>query len=77
MPAARRQGGYRGYVAFYDREAGVTTATTLWQDEATERLSDEAARETREELARAAGADVRGERFEVASVEVVSEATTE
>lgn len=58
VPNARQQEGYRGYIALYDREAESGLAITLWEDEATESASDEAAREGREQAAKAMGATI-------------------
>ncbi len=77
IPAARDQDGYRGYVAIFDRDAGITMAVTLWEDEDAERRSDEAARQTREEMAKAVGAELRVNRYEVAAAEVVSSSAAE
>lgn len=71
VPAARSQDGYRGYVAIYDPEAGVGIAVTLWDGEESEQHSDDAARAQREDLARAAGASTRVEKFSVAFAEVL------
>ncbi len=77
IPAARSQEGYCGYVAIFDRANGVTMAMTLWKDEATERRSNEAARPTREEMARAVGAELRVDTYEVAAAELLSSRSTE
>ena len=71
IPAARTQDGYRGYIAIYDPDRGLTMAVTLWRDAETESASDLAARVGREEMARAVGAEIRVERYEVAAAEVV------
>lgn len=76
IPAARTQEGYCGYVAIFDRASGVAMALTLWNDEATERRSDEGARETREFMARAVGAELRVDKYEVAAAELLSSRST-
>ena len=71
IPAARTQEGYRGYIALYDREEGVSISVTLWENDETERASELAARAGREEMARAVNAEMRVDRYEVAAVDIV------
>ncbi|CAN5648841.1 hypothetical protein BH20ACT23_BH20ACT23_11310 [soil metagenome] len=71
VPNARQQAGYRGYIALYDVERGVGTAITLWEDEATEKASDEELRPGREQFAAAFGAEVRVEKYDVGVAEFV------
>lgn len=70
VPASRSQEGYRGYIGIIDRGSGVAMAVTLWEDENTERKSDEVARGPREQMAREAGAEVRVDRYEVAAFNI-------
>ena len=73
VPTARAQPGYRGYIAIYDAERGEGLAVTLWEDDETERASDQAARVGREQLAAAFGATVTVEKYDVAIADFVPE----
>ena len=65
VPAAREHEGYRGYIGLYDPERGVGMAVTLWEDERTEQLSDDALRESREQAAKDFGYEQWVEKFDV------------
>jgi len=65
VPAAREHEGYRGYVALYDAERGLGMAVTLWADERTEILSDDAIKEAREQAARDFGVEQWVEKYDV------------
>lgn len=70
VPGARGQDGYRGYVAFYERETGEAIAVTLWDDEEAEMRSDEAARQTRERMAVQTGTAIQVDKYEVAVLDI-------
>lgn len=73
VPAAREHEGYRGYIAIYDTARGVAMAVTLWEDERTEQLSDDAIRESREQAARDFGVEQWVEKYDVAIANFVQE----
>lgn len=73
VPAAREHQGYRGYIALYDETRGLGMAVTLWEDERTERLSDDAIRPAREQAARDFDVEQWVEKYEVATADFVSE----
>lgn len=73
VPAAREHEGYRGYIAIYDTARGVAMAVTLWEDERTEKLSDDAIRESREQAARDFGVEQWVEKYDVAVADVIQE----
>lgn len=66
VPAAREHEGYRGYIALYDEARGLGMAVTLWEDERTEQLSDDAIRPSREQAARDFGVEQWIEKYDVA-----------
>lgn len=67
LPASQGMEGYKGYVALFDRKTGKSVTVTLWENEETERRSDEASRSAREEAMKALGGEVLSvEQFEVA-----------
>ena len=70
VPAAREHEGYRGYIALYDAARGLGMAVTLWQDERTEQLSDDAIRESREQAARDFGVEQWVEKYDVVVADV-------
>lgn len=73
VPAAREHEGYRGYIGLYDSLRGFGMAVTLWEDERTERLSDEAIRESREQAARDFGVEQWVEKYDVAVADFVEQ----
>lgn len=72
IPAAQRHEGYRGYFALYDAAAGTGLAVTLWEDERTEQLSDDAIRPSREQAARDWGIEVTVEKYDVGAADWLS-----
>lgn len=70
IPASKALKGFAGYIAFYERESGTSVAVTLWEDECSERASDLASTESREAFAKAVGADLRVDHYEVAAIEL-------
>ena len=71
VPAAREHEGYRGYVALFDPARGLGMAVTLWEDERTEMLSDDAIRESREQAARDFGVEQWVEKYDVVIADFV------
>lgn len=69
VPAAREHEGYRGYIALYDEDRGIGMAVTLWEDERTEQLSDDAIRPAREQAARDFGVEQWVEKYDVGIAE--------
>jgi heme-degrading monooxygenase HmoA len=67
LPAARLLDGFLGIHILFDRESGRSVTVTFWEDEESMLRSEESARQTKEESARAAGFEmVSVERYEVA-----------
>jgi heme-degrading monooxygenase HmoA len=67
LPASQAMDGYRGYIALVDKDKGRSITVTLWDDEESERRSDEASRESRQQAVRATGGEVVSvEKFVVA-----------
>lgn len=66
LAAMRGIPGFRGVISMVDRASGDSLAVTLWESEEAMRASEEQANRMREEMAQAAGDEIRGvERYEV------------
>ena len=66
LSAMRAMAGFRGVISMVDRASGDALAVTLWESEAAMRASEEEANRMRQDMAQAAGDEIRGvERYEV------------
>jgi heme-degrading monooxygenase HmoA len=71
LPVARLLDGFLGIHILFDRESGRSLTITLWRDEESMQLSEDAARRVKEESARVSGDEVTSvERYEVALSEL-------
>lgn len=62
----QRIAGFRGVISMVDRTSGDSLAVTLWESEEAMRASEEQANQMRQQMAQAAGDEIRGvERYEV------------
>jgi heme-degrading monooxygenase HmoA len=73
LPLLQRQGGFKGFIALADRQAGKAIRMSLWESEQAMQASEEAGDRTRSETAQVGGGTVVSvERYEVALLEVSS-----
>lgn len=73
LPLLQQQDGFKGFIAFGDRQSGKLIGVSLWESEQAMRASEEVGDRTRGESAEAVGATVAGvERYEVGLFEVSS-----
>ncbi len=73
LPLLQRQDGFKGFIAFADRQTGRATGVSFWESEQAMQASEEAGDRTRSETAQASDGEVVSvERYEVALFEVSS-----
>lgn len=69
LPALRAMDGFRGVISLVDQAGGEGVTITLWESDDAMRASEAKADEMRQEMAAAAGDDIRSvERFEVEAI---------
>jgi heme-degrading monooxygenase HmoA len=73
LPLLRQQDGFKGFVAFGDRQSGKLIGVSFWENEQAMQASEEVGNRERNESAEAMGDTVAGvERYEVSVFEVPS-----
>ncbi len=71
LPLLQQQDGFKGFIAYADRQTGKATGVSFWESEQAMQASEEAGNRTRSETAQAGGGTVVGvDRYEVALFEV-------
>lgn len=66
LAAMRAMTGFRGVISMVDAAGGNSLVVTLWESEQAMRESEDQANRMRQEMAQAAGDEIRGvERYEV------------
>ncbi len=71
LPQGKQMEGFKGMIAFGDRQSGKTLGIAFWESEEAMRASEEAANRLREESAEAGGDTIASvERYEVGVFEV-------
>src|ERR671912_343101 len=73
LPLLHQQDGFKGFVAFGDRQSGKLIGVSFWENEQAMQASEEVGNRERNESAEAMGDTVAGvERYEVSVFEVPS-----
>lgn len=73
LPQIQQQDGFKGFIAFADRQSGKMIGVSFWESEQAMHASEEVGDRTRSESAEATGGAVAGvERYEVGLFEMSS-----
>jgi hypothetical protein len=74
LPLLQQQEGFKGFIAFGDRQSGKLIGVSFWESEQAMQASEEVGDRTRSDSAEAVSGSVAGvERYEVALFEVSSQ----